>query len=399
MTHLHTKIWDRNYIIILIVVFFHFMSVYLLLPIMPFYLTNHFKATNTEMAVILAGFTISALIVCPIAGYIIDTFKRKPVIILFNIVFILICLFYLIANNLWSFGIDRAFNGAAYSMVTVFGFTMAVNAVKRQFKDEAMLYYGIVSKIGMAIAPAISILIFVVGYDFKDIFILSAIFSAMGLVAMLFVNQKQQRAMEVKVSSTFDKRIYLRVIPETIALSLLTFTYGMINNYMATIGIRNRFYAMENIIFFAMLALGMVSFRLIVRNKIKRANFPLVVMISAAFITISIISMGRWDNQAVLYIAAYVMGGCFETLTVTFRRIFIDMAPEDRVGIGSSNYYMAWDFGMGAGVVTGSILSHHESFLHIFGICSILLILGAVLFRVYVFNHYMKGYSQNSEFP
>lgn len=391
------NIYNTNFIAILIVVFFHFMSVYLLLPIMPMYLISHLGATTTEMAVILAGFTVAAFIICPIAGYLVDNFKRKPILIIFNVLFIAMSSIYLIVDNLWGFGINRFMNGMAYGMITVFGFTMIVNSVKAQFKYSSMLYYGIASKLGMAIAPGIAIIMFQNDYGFNNIFITSMIFSTAGLVAILFINQKNQRKMETRAKSTFDKRIFIKVIPEAIALSLITFTYGIINNYMATMGIKNKHYALESITFFALFALGMVTSKFFVQNKIKRKDYVNIITLCAICIVLSIISIGLWEQEIIIYIAAFITGACFETITVIFRRMFVDMSPSDRIGIGSSNYYMSWDLGMGAGIVIGGILSHHESFLQIFIICSVLIIVGALFFKFFVYNHYLRNIDSSNK--
>lgn len=385
------KIWDFNFITILIVTFFYYMSVYLLLPILPIYLVDNLHATTTEMAIILAGFSVTAFFICPLAGYMIDNFKRKPILITFNIIFVLICLGYLFISNHWIFGINRALNGAAYSMVTVFGFTMTVNSVKQQFRDDSMLYYGIVSKCGMALAPALSILLFLFGYSFDNVFILAAIFSGVGLLGILFINQRRQAKMEVKVKSTFDRKIFIKVIPLTISLSLLTFTFGIINNYMATNGIKNRHYAEESAIFFTLLAAGMVILRLIAKNRVQYTQFPVAILLSVLGIVMGIMTIGVWDSQWVFYSMALVIGAGFEMLTVTFRRMFIDMSPADRIGTGSSNYYMSWDLGMGAGVIVGSLLAPKHEYLMIFAICSILLSIGAIFYTVFVYQYYLKA--------
>lgn len=388
MTEKREKIWNFNFVTILVVTLFHYMSVYLLLPIMPVYLISEMHTTNTEMAIILAGFSVVAFMVCPLAGYMIDNFKRKPILITFNIAFVIICLAYIFINNHWIFGVNRSLNGAAYSMVTVFGFTMTVNSVKQQFKDQSMLIYGFVSKCGMSIAPAVAILMFKFGYSFDDIFILSAMFSAVGLIAILLINQKRQRAMEIKVKSTFDKKIFIKVIPLTLSLSLLTFTFGIINNYMATYGIQNRHYAIESAVFFTLLAAGMVILRAFAQNKVQRTQFPVAVLLSVLGIVMGIMSMGVWQTKWVFYFMALIIGAGFEMLTVTFRRMFIDMSPSDRIGTGSSNYYMSWDLGMGAGVITGSILSVHHPYLMIFAICSIFLSVGAIFYTTFVYKYY-----------
>lgn len=384
------KIWNWNFVTILIVVFFHFVSVYLLLPIMPIYLITELNATTSEMSLILSGFTVVAFLISPLAGYLIDNFSRKPLILGFNIFFVIISILYIFIDNIWTLGINRAFNGAAYGMIVIFGFTMAVNSVKYQFKDSAMLYYGIVSKFGMSVAPAITIILFINGENFDTIFLLSAILSSAGLISLLFVNQSNQRKMDIKIRSTFDKKIFIKMLPETISIVLITFTYGIINNYLSTIAIVDRHHALESVYFFLLFGSGMVLSKFIIRRRIERGHYISYILFSSLCIIFSILSVGIWPNEFVLYIVALITGFCFELITVIFRRMFMDMSPSDRIGTGSSNYYMSWDLGMGLGIIMGGILSHHESVLYIFTICSLMIIISALFYKFHVYNHFIK---------
>ena len=58
--------------------FLLFFAFYLLLPVLPMYLMEQFGSNKATVGVILSSYTITALFVRPFAGYMVDTFPRKP---------------------------------------------------------------------------------------------------------------------------------------------------------------------------------------------------------------------------------------------------------------------------------------------------------------------------------
>lgn len=383
-------IWSINFVIILIVIFFHYMSVYVLLPITPTYITNHLHAPKHISVLLIAGYSLTAVLFCPIAGYIIDSYKRKTVFTVFNILFLLSCIGYHYSTNILLFSINYLLNGALYSMVTVFGFTMIVNSVSEHYKSASILWYGIVSKCGMALSPVVAIMLFRTGHSFGSIFTTASVFNALALVTLLALNPKRQSKLAHVAKSTFSRLSLVKALPLGLILVMFTLTYGIINNYMATKGISSSS-SNESTIFFIILTIGMILLRVTARNSLTEKLYTTSTLTSALVVVVSILCIGLWNTTWVIYGVALCLGAAYEVLTVTFRRMFINLSPPDRIGSGASNYYIAWDVGMGAGVIVGSSLLHSHSYLSVFALCSIIISLGALLFTFTINSYYLRN--------
>ena len=72
-----------SYCYILAANFLLYFGFYLLMPILPFYLTEVFHTGNATVGIILSCYTIAALCIRPFSGYLLDTFSRKPLYLLF----------------------------------------------------------------------------------------------------------------------------------------------------------------------------------------------------------------------------------------------------------------------------------------------------------------------------
>ena len=62
-----------GYVLILVANFLLYFAFYLILPVLPFYLTEVFQTGNAAVGVILSCYTVASLCIRPFSGYLLDT--------------------------------------------------------------------------------------------------------------------------------------------------------------------------------------------------------------------------------------------------------------------------------------------------------------------------------------
>ena len=72
------KLFNKNYLCLCAANFLFFFSFYLLLPVLPFFIKEQFQAGNAVIGTVISCYTLATLVVRPFSGYMMDTFKRKP---------------------------------------------------------------------------------------------------------------------------------------------------------------------------------------------------------------------------------------------------------------------------------------------------------------------------------
>ena len=77
-----------SYCCILAANFLLYFGFWLLTPVLPFYLSEIFEASNTTIGIVLSCYTISSLCIRPFSGYFLDTFARKPLYLIAYFIFI-----------------------------------------------------------------------------------------------------------------------------------------------------------------------------------------------------------------------------------------------------------------------------------------------------------------------
>lgn len=97
------KIVTPSFCYILAANFLLFFAFYLILPILPFYLKEEFMIGKSMIGFILSCYTLAALCIRPFAGYLLDTFARRPLYLVAYFIFTAIFGGYMVATALTLF--------------------------------------------------------------------------------------------------------------------------------------------------------------------------------------------------------------------------------------------------------------------------------------------------------
>ena len=180
------KLVTSGYCLILAANFLLYFAFYLILPVLPFYLTEVFHTGNAAVGVILSCYTIASLCIRPFSGYLLDTLARKPLYLVAYFIFITIFAGYMLAGVLSIFIMLRVVHGLAFGMVTVAGNTIVIDITPSSRRGEAVGYYGLMNNTAMSFGPMIGLFMHDI-YSFETIFTCSLISGTIGFVAACLV--------------------------------------------------------------------------------------------------------------------------------------------------------------------------------------------------------------------
>ena len=130
------RLVTSGYCLILAANFLLYFAFYLILPVLPFYLTEVFHTGNAAVGVILSCYTIASLCIRPFSGYLLDTLARKPLYLVAYFIFITIFAGYMLAGVLSLFIMLRVVHGLAFGMVTVAGNTIVIDITPSSRRGE-----------------------------------------------------------------------------------------------------------------------------------------------------------------------------------------------------------------------------------------------------------------------
>ena len=186
------RLWNRNYCKVMTANFALFFAFYVLTPLLPLYLSEHFGATKDVIGLVLSGYTVTALLFRPFSGYLVDTFPRKTVLMVCFTAFAIFFAGYLAASTLLLFTIVRTLHGGPFGALTVANSTMAIDVLPSSRRTEGIGYYGLSNNLAMAIAPTVGIWLYHLSGSFELLFWIALAVALAGLAVDGTTHQTHQ---------------------------------------------------------------------------------------------------------------------------------------------------------------------------------------------------------------
>lgn len=391
------RLMTLSYCQILTANFLLYFGFYLLMPVLPFYLTEVFSTGSATVGIILSCYTVAALTIRPFSGYLLDTFARKPLYLLSYFIFTAIFAGYLLAGTLTLFTILRVAHGLAFGTVTVSGNTIVIDITPSSRRGTALGYYGLSNNIAMSVGPMTGLFLHDY-YSFTTIFIWALSSCSLGFIIALMIKTPPKLPVK-KEPISLDRFILLKGVPAGINLLLLSIPYGMTTTYIAMyakqIGINSGIG-----IFFTLMAIGMAVSRLFSGKQVDKGRITQVIwlgiiMVCICFFTLSACSwIMQWNDAVgkyVFFAVALLLGMGFGTMFPAFNTLFVNLAPNNQRGTATSTYLTSWDVGIGIGVLSGGYIGQISTFnnSYLFGAC--LTVISLLYFRWKVAPHFQKN--------
>lgn len=387
-----------NYCFILAANFLLYFGFWLLTPVLPFYLSEIFHASNTVIGIVLSCYTVSSLCIRPFSGYLLDTFARKPLYLLAYFIFTLIFAGYMTAGLLTVFIILRVIHGISFGMVTVGGNTVVIDIMPSSRRGEGLGYYGLANNIAMSIGPMFGLFLHNGGASYVTIFSYGLGSCILGFLAACAVKTPYKAPVKREPVS-FDRFILLKGLPAGFSLLLLSVPYGMTTNYVAMYAKQTGITA-ETGFFFTLMAAGMAISRIFSGKLVDKGMITKVIsaglyLVSLCYFLLTACGwLAEWNitvTTLLFFLIALLLGIGFGTMFPAYNTLFVNLAPNNQRGTATSTYLTSWDVGLGIGMLTGGYISEISTFRMAYLFGTALTVVSLLYFHFKAGPHFEKN--------
>lgn len=390
------RLFNRNFLLVLAGNFLLFFAFFTILPVLPLYMQQEYNATHTEIGVVLSLYTITALLIRPFAGFMLDSLPRRPMQLIFYGAFAIIFCTYIIPGGVILFAILRALHGLIFGFITVANSTVAIDVLPSSRRNEGIGYYGISNNLGMALGPTISFTTYTFFGSYDALFICAFVACAVGflMVSLVKMPYKPQISPVEKPKHSpisLDRFFLVKGTHESVTFMLLSFSYGILSTYLAVyardeVGIEN-----STGPFFMLMALGLISAR--ISNGPHLRKDRVIQLVTAGLLGL-FIGYGIFifvSVPIIFYASAYILGFSYGMICPTVQTMFVNLAPNDRRSTANSTYLTSWDVGVGIGVVVGGAIADVHSYRAAYILGVVLIAVALIQFRKVTAPYFIKN--------
>lgn len=347
----------------------------MLIPELPDYLTS--LGGGEYKGLIIALFTVTALISRPFSGKLADSIGRVPVMLFGAAVCLVSSLLYPLLTSVSGFMMLRLVHGFSTGFTPTGQAAFLGDIVPAHKRGEAMGLLGTAGTVGMASGPAI-------GGALANVFSLDVVFytsSLFGLLSMIILmnikethNDRKQFSIDSVKIQRHDLFEPLVVVP-CIIMFLYAYSYGacftLLPDLGDYVGIRNKG------VLFTFLTVASLLVRLVAGKASDRFGRVPILKVSTFLLVVSllIIGLGYQPWHIMLGVTLYGVGQGMTSPTLLAWAT--DLSNVNFKGRGISSLYIFMEAGIGIGAfVSGWIYGNNaDNFFITFAICMLLSLL------------------------
>ena len=356
------KLWNANYRKLWSANFMMFFSFMLLTPLLPLYLSETFGAGKETIGIVLSGYTLTAMIMRALSGYLVDTFPRRLVLLAGYALFALFFVGYLAAGSLLVFAAVRTLHGAPFGVATIANSTSAIDVLPSSRRTEGIGYYGLSNNVATAIGPTVALALYGAFHSYRLLFLLSLLFAGIGLLIDWTLKLPVRPTVRGKQPLSLDRFFLLQGWSQGLVTLCCGCAYGVVSTYIAIYGKEELGITGGTGLFFMLLAIGLVLSRLTGSRTLRQGRIVQNATLGLLVSTGGYLLFAALHNLWGYYGAALIIGLGNGHLFPALQTMFINLAANDRRGTANSTLYVSWDVGIGIGTFAGGSVAEYCGF-------------------------------------
>ncbi len=372
------KLWNRDYIAMLLANFLSFCSFYMLLAALPLHMAVYMQVDSKTIGIVVGIFSISALISRLFAGYLTDILPRKKLMSVILIFFVFSVASYLISKSVQVLFWVRLFQGLGWGLITTSLNSIVIDVMPVKRQGEGIAYFSTGSTIAMALGPVTGLTLFN-QYNFDIVIYTSLGVAIVGFICSLLARRDSfLKITNMKKTNNINDFLLIRALPFLFNYLLIFFSYGVILGFITLFGkslnINNSSW------FFIIFALGILISRILSAKLLNKGFFHSMNMVSMLLLSILFILTAISPSVKIFYMLAFFSGIGFGIYIPTNQSMTVFMADKRQRGVATATFFIALDVGIGLGIMLAGSILKIGNFTDLFIIMSVLSVLGMVYY-------------------
>lgn len=383
------RLWTKDYILLCLANLVMSMSFYFLISCLPVYIVDGLKQDKSSVGLIIASYTLAALLIRPFTGSALDIWGRKKMYLISFLAFGALFGGYYFVSGFTFFLVLRFLHGFTWGVVTTSGSTVLVDVIPAQRRGEGLGYYGLSMTIGMALGPYLGLIIMGQNH-FDRLFFVGMALALTGFMLASMV--KYQNFVTRKTSFSYKNMFEPLSFPLSLSMMLVMVSYG---GLMAFISLFTREYQSGNAgQFFILFALGLTVSR-IFGGKIFDRRGPLKAMVpSFIFLVVGFPMLAYSGNSFEMSLSSFVLGVGYGLIFPVLQAMVNNLATTESRGAANSTLFTALDIGIGIGSLFIGWLSEWIGMKAAFAFTFISPLSGGIVFFWHALPHYRKNHNK-----
>lgn len=345
----NTQIWTKRFISLFLTNISVFFVFYGLVTTLPLYAIGELHQTDKEAGLLLSGFLLSAIIVRPFSGKLLDVFGKKKLLVLSIVGYFICTVLYLFVHPFGLLLGLRFIQGIFFSIITTAAGSLAADIVPAKRKGAGLGYFTMSTNLAVVIGPFIGLLL--IQYStFNVLFIVMSICILAGGILALTVNTDDlpKPAHEGKLTFKFNDLFERKALPVAAIASLVAFSYASVLSFLSVYAQQKDLMAVASL-FYAVFAAAMLITRPFTGKLYDTKGPQFVIIPGIISFAIGLVMLAFVEGPVLFLCAAIFVGFGYGSVTTSLQALAVQSTAIQRSGYATATYFTMFDLGIALG--------------------------------------------------
>ncbi|MGE7688665.1 MFS transporter [Lysinibacillus sp. NPDC097214] len=345
----NTQIWTKRFISLFLTNMSVFFVFYGLVTTLPLYAIGELNQTDKEAGLLLSGFLLSAIIVRPFSGKLLDVFGKKKLLVISIIGYFLCTVLYLFIHPFGLLLGLRFIQGIFFSIITTAAGSLAADIVPANRKGAGLGYFAMSANLAVVIGPFIGLLL--IQYStFNVLFIVMSICILAGGILAVTMNTDDLAKPEQqgKLTFKFDDLFERRALPIAAIASLVAFSYASVLSFLSVYAQQKDLMDVASL-FYAVFAAAMLITRPYTGKLYDTKGPQFVILPGIISFALGLVMLAFVSGPALFLFAAIFIGFGYGAVNTSLQTLAVQSSSHTRSGYATATYYTMFDIGVALG--------------------------------------------------
>ena len=362
-------IWTKAFTSLFITNFSVFIVFYGLVTTLPLYAIGLLERTDDEAGLLMTAFLLSAIIVRPFTGKILDvTGKRKMLWI--GLVFYLVCtILYYFIQPFGALLILRFTQGIWFSIITTAAISIAADIVPMTRRGAGIGYFNMSTNLAVVLGPMIALYI-IQSYSFDILFIVMSILMVVGVLTSAMaptgnIPAKRSTQNKLKIGDLFEKG----AMPVALMGSVIAFSYASVLSYLSIYAQEKGLLAFASS-FFLVYAVAMLLTRPLTGRIFDEKGARYVIIPGLISFVIGLVLLAYMNSVWMFLVAGGVVGFGYGAIIPSLQTLAVQSTNHERSGYATATFFTFFDLGIAVGSYVLGLVAVYYGYQNVYLVAS-----------------------------
>lgn len=381
-------IWTKPFISLFITNFTIFIIFYGLLSALPLYATDILSRTDEEAGLLMTTFLISAIIVRPFSGKILDILgKRKTLWITLFLYLICTSLYYFI-EPYEALLVLRFTQGIFFSIVTTACGSMAADNIPISRRGTGLGYFTMSTNLAVVAGPFVALTV-IQYFSYDALFITFSILLTLGAIMSLQIPIGTAVVVPfAKTKITWNDLLEKKALPISLVASLVALSYSSILSYLSIYSQEKDLLHLTSS-FFALFAATMLLTRPFTGRIFDEKGPKYIIIPGILLFTIGVTLLAFMNSPFTFLLAGAIIGLGYGAVVPSFQTLAIQSTKHERSGYATATFFTLFDIGLASGSYFLGLIAVKFGYqnLYLFASSILLITLGIFILQIRKTQH------------